>query len=459
MFRNVRRMLAALLCCALTFFFVAGRAQSQPAGKRTLPLQMRLIAKQDTYVLDLGGKSPDEFRKILGAINPLRPSNNVPPGPKVDLVLEITNPSDQDVTIWIGGEETALTFNLEGPGAVSQLITLMTTADLKFSHPVVIRAGRTYTQPITSLDFPSPRPNSRWYWLRRGDYRLSATWRLGGLAVPNAQGGSKQTAGTVLVTAPIKLKVIAPQAQAADYLTPSGQLKERIEIQETQSGFVGVSGSYVAIETDGSWSSGTLLFLQGKLQRSPTAKGKLTTAQVKQLAEVFARHQLAELSNHGVVVVNPHSLTIKFGQKTFTLEQGPGQVSPAADKAMRDRYQGIVAAVGAVCRPVSVSHWRGLRTALADIEAGRLKWKSLPLPSPAWHGRYVELLKKELGVDIEVVTATTTEEALAEMNGYNDLMRVEIEHRFGAGAMNRLGQQAQREHLENIKVRPLVVGC
>src|SRR5438445_13186180 len=47
---------------------------------------------------------------------------------------------------------------------------------------------------------------------------------------------------------------------------------------------------------------------------------------------------------------------------------------------------------------------KGMKAAVADIEAGKLKLKSPPLPDPPWHGPYVKLLKKECGVEWEMVT-------------------------------------------------------
>src|SRR5258707_1475043 len=40
---------------------------------------------------------------------------------------------------------------------------------------------------------------------------------------------------------------------------------------------------------------------------------------------------------------------------------------------------------------------KGMKAAVADIEAGKLKLKYPPLPDPVWQERYVELLKKEGG--------------------------------------------------------------
>ncbi len=371
-----RWLLAALCCAALAAPVVRSAAQQgKPQPDPTHGLKMRLIARQSTYALDLGGKSEAEFRKLLDAIDPFKNTGVVPPGPRVDLVLEIANTSDKDVTIWIGGDDTALRFDLKGPGAVSKLLTFATTADLKYSRPVVIPAGKTYTQPVTNLGFPHPRANSMWYWTRPGEYTLSATWQL---------GGSKTTGGgPVLIAAPIKLTVTAPiGARAEDYLTRDGRLKERLEIQELQGGIAGYSGGYRVIDTDGTWGTGSLFLRGGEEQTERTfqAKGKLTAAQLRQLAEVLARHDLAGLKDHGQVVVNPRTLTIKFGKKTVTLLPGQGKASAEKDRAVRARYAAIDAAVQAVCRQpavrvlgVGVSGMPGMRKEITtDAELARL---------------------------------------------------------------------------------------
>jgi hypothetical protein len=89
---------------------------------------------------------------------------------------------------------------------------------------------------------------------------------------------------------------------------------------------------------------------------------------------------------------------------------------------------------------------KGMKAAVADIEAGKLTQKSFPLPDPAWHGRYVELLKKECGVEWEPVRDNPSAELIAEMGGYNDVMRVEIEHRFGRDILDKLQRKAEAEY-------------
>jgi hypothetical protein len=88
---------------------------------------------------------------------------------------------------------------------------------------------------------------------------------------------------------------------------------------------------------------------------------------------------------------------------------------------------------------------RGMRAAVADIEAGKLKQRSFPLPDPAWHGQYVEMLRKECGVEWEIVTDKAAAPLIAEMGGYNDVMRVEIEHRFGRDTLEKLQKKAEAD--------------
>ena len=93
---------------------------------------------------------------------------------------------------------------------------------------------------------------------------------------------------------------------------------------------------------------------------------------------------------------------------------------------------------------------KGMKAAVADIEAGKLKLKSPPLPDPPWHGPYVKLLKKECGVEWEMVT-DKFDKLIPKMGGYNDVMRVEIEHRFGYGILGKLQKRAEAEYRESIE--------
>jgi hypothetical protein len=89
---------------------------------------------------------------------------------------------------------------------------------------------------------------------------------------------------------------------------------------------------------------------------------------------------------------------------------------------------------------------KGMKAAIADIEAGKLKQRSGALPDPPWHRRFVELLNEECGVKWETVTDKPTAKLIAEMGGYNDVMRVEIEDRFAPGILEKLRKKAESEY-------------
>jgi hypothetical protein len=95
--------------------------------------------------------------------------------------------------------------------------------------------------------------------------------------------------------------------------------------------------------------------------------------------------------------------------------------------------------------PDTRARLRGMKAALADLEAGKLKLKSFPLADPAWQGRYVALLKEKYGVAYEVFTGYALDTTLAELGGYNAVMQMEIEHRFGEGALAKLQKQVTDE--------------
>jgi hypothetical protein len=90
------------------------------------------------------------------------------------------------------------------------------------------------------------------------------------------------------------------------------------------------------------------------------------------------------------------------------------------------------------------AHEKGVQEAKAAIAEGKLKIKEYPpLPSPAGHGEFIKLLKEKCGVDYEVVSAPGFSEDLqAEVKAWNDVMRPEIQRRFGPTIFQDLEQEA-----------------
>jgi hypothetical protein len=94
---------------------------------------------------------------------------------------------------------------------------------------------------------------------------------------------------------------------------------------------------------------------------------------------------------------------------------------------------------------------KGMKAAIADLEQGILKQKYPPLPDSPQHIDYVNVLKKDYGVAAEVVDEKDKAQR-DERDGYNDVMRVEIEHRFGRGILEKLWKEAEPK--EKVKKTP-----
>jgi hypothetical protein len=319
--------------------------KTKPAQKVS-PLKMRLIAGKGPYTLDLGGKTPEEYRKLLSEFDPFTLRGNLPPSPSVHIEIEITNTGKKPVTIRIGGDDSHLDFDLKGPGAMS-VYKLLTTAEFRLSHPVTIAPGESYRQVIGVLA-SEPRQQHIWYWTEPGEYTLSATWGLGEPQEGEVSG--------VLTADPITLKVVAGP-QASDYLQKNGKLKERLEVRDVLIGTGGNSYSYFAIETDGSWSMGSAT---PRSELEELAKGKLTAEQLAQLAKELAKYDLANLQNHGVMTFDGHDVEqgprshateIQFGKKVVVLYDGVSKCGAEQDKAIRARYNGIAQTVMDLCMP------------------------------------------------------------------------------------------------------------
>lgn len=165
-------------------------------------LELRLTGRQTTYKLDLGGRTPAEFRQHIEQLQEhlkgsrLRGTPTFPDPPVVDLQLEIHNRGSQDTVIWWGGSDWGLFLELVGPGALcvstGQPVVAMWTA----SSPITLPAGGQHVLPLGQLEYGC---FENCYWTEPGRYTLTARLQLGA----EVQG----TTGPVLVSNPIILEV------------------------------------------------------------------------------------------------------------------------------------------------------------------------------------------------------------------------------------------------------------
>jgi Tol biopolymer transport system component len=171
------------------------------------PLEARLVAGKATYALDLGGKTPEQYRK---QIEDGKPTRTFPPSPAVALALEFRNTADHAVTFLIGPDGSEPILRLEGKGAVN--VSLGFNVSGRRSRPpmeVKLAPKETYRWPIkslTSLSFTQEQWQA--YWTEPGEYTLTATCHT---AVSPAPKGTKDQGngfGRVVITsAPLKLTV------------------------------------------------------------------------------------------------------------------------------------------------------------------------------------------------------------------------------------------------------------
>jgi hypothetical protein len=177
------------------------KPKSDPAGA---PVQAILTAKKTTYKLDLGGKTADEFKKMVKEA-----SGKYPPAPTVEITLELKNTSDKDVTMWIGGDATKIMLELKGKGAINETLKgIAVTREFRLPKPMKLAAGKSHKIEIKSLDYGFRGVSNRSYWTEAGDYTLTATFHT---AISPAPEGAKKAEGdfgmVTLTSTPLKIKV------------------------------------------------------------------------------------------------------------------------------------------------------------------------------------------------------------------------------------------------------------
>jgi len=195
----------AILCTAALMTPVA--EDKTPDARPTDPVTIKLVARQTTYKLDLGGKTGKEFQAYLKDVQDGKVRGRIPPAPAVDLVLEIVNNTDKEVKVWTGGDPVQIHLELKGPGAVSIRPGLAFTTDFRGPVPSTIAAGKKFEMPISRLTHGFRGASMYSYWTEPGEYTLSATLNTG---ISPAPKGSKEQDGfgvVKLTSSAIKIKV------------------------------------------------------------------------------------------------------------------------------------------------------------------------------------------------------------------------------------------------------------
>jgi len=164
------RRLTALAAVGLMALAGAARAAEPPPAPG---LKGVVIANKAAYRLDPAQRG-QAFRDKLAAIKKARRPLPVQP-PAVDLTLRITNTSDGDITVKLGGDESRVLLTLAGPGAVTVPNMVAMTMEYRMGKPVTIGPGRSHDIAIQSLLFGIRGISDGAFWTEPGEYTVGAT--------------------------------------------------------------------------------------------------------------------------------------------------------------------------------------------------------------------------------------------------------------------------------------------
>ena len=121
--------------------------------------------------------------------------------PEVDMVLELTNASDREMTLLVGGGRSQLELKLDGPGAVT--VTSGGAARVEGRREVKLAPGAVHKIPVQRLQH-GRHGQAGSYWTEPGQYKLTATYKARIKATSD-----KEKDKPVEVTAPpVKVKVV-----------------------------------------------------------------------------------------------------------------------------------------------------------------------------------------------------------------------------------------------------------
>lgn len=185
----------------------ARAADDKPTGStkpKGAPLELT-VSGTATYELDLGGKTGEEYAKMIADAE--KAGGRMPATPKVNLKLTVKNTSAKAIKIHKGGDPVVLDLELKGKGAVSAAPNLAFTTDFRLPTEVDLEAGKSIEFTLTALTSGFRGASKFDYWTAPGEYELIASWKTG---VSPAPEGSElnEGFGTVTVTAaPFKIAV------------------------------------------------------------------------------------------------------------------------------------------------------------------------------------------------------------------------------------------------------------
>lgn len=128
------------------------------------------------------------------------------------------------------------------------------------------------------------------------------------------------------------------------FLTPAGKLQSSLTLRDSQGGFAGYSGEVWTITPDGHFTIAH--FLNDKVAE-PSWQRDLSPSELKSLARVLCKNHFLGLPDSlgGEPKINPHSLTLSFGEKQTTLVLPPGDAGDQISDEPSRNFSAIVQAL------------------------------------------------------------------------------------------------------------------
>ncbi len=153
----------------------------------------------------------------------------------------------------------------------------------------------------------------------------------------------------------VKVESLEPaimQEGTQSYLDDQGHLLHALVLTDAQTGFAGRSGSVLTLAPEGSWKFQT--FLNDDM-RPAERSGQLKPEEIRQLAAVMVSMKFDRLKEKmgKAPQVNPHELSLKWGETVRTLTLRGGEFPPLMQKGVdvtpEMRFGAVLSEVRKLC--------------------------------------------------------------------------------------------------------------
>lgn len=174
--RGALALLFAVVAMAADVPVTQAKDPAASVTPKGTPLALSIRGKK-SYVLDLNGATPAEYRKAIQAASKGRKAP--PPPPALDVVVVLTNTGKEPITVWKSGDPVTLELTLTGPGSENINPLRPFTREFRIPQTADIAPGQSIEFPIEKLASGFRGMSKFSYWTDTGKYTLSASLQTG----------------------------------------------------------------------------------------------------------------------------------------------------------------------------------------------------------------------------------------------------------------------------------------